>query len=430
MVKEIIVLRDSGIPLYHYSVSGEKKLDELVAGFLSALGSFVEHVSDQQIKVMSFATNKFVWEKKGDLFFIALVSKEDSAEIYRAILQNLSDQFVSKYYTILRNEYLNPRQFLEFTDVVELILQKFDGIPGLARRYKTGLLPLSSVRNLKVALAEVESNSEILRGAAVTYDGYIVVSNLRAYEMEALLDQLSNLDFPKEVDEPRMIVHTSLEPVTSFYVYPVHGKCVCAFVVRAGQENEVYEEKISPLLRVVQNTDLSEMKRLDPKMMGEHSGFYEHDVLIPSAPITTILDNSKEIFAGMSPIEQANAITVLKDIDGKRTILEIQERTNCSKETITESVALLITKGYVKVAKIFPILGERDDRFSAYLEVIGIPKKAYDIVDRVWKYCTGGFSIREISENSRLQPAKIMEVLRSLGTFVTWQYERRMEIDR
>ncbi|MFW9921139.1 MAG: hypothetical protein ACFFED_16170, partial [Candidatus Thorarchaeota archaeon] len=104
MVKEIIILRETGIPLYHYSVSGEKKLDELVAGFLSALGGFVEQVSEEQIKVMAFATNKFVWEKKGDLFFIALVLKEDSAEIYRAILQTLSDQFVSKYYTILRNE--------------------------------------------------------------------------------------------------------------------------------------------------------------------------------------------------------------------------------------------------------------------------------------------------------------------------------------
>jgi len=141
LVKEIIIMRDSGIPLFHYSVSGEKKLDELVAGFLSAMGSMAEQVGEQQIKVMEFATNKFVWEKNGDLFFIALVSLDDSAEIYRAILHDLSEQFVSKYYAKLRHDIIIRREFLPFIDSVESTLQKFDGIPGLARRYKTALLP-------------------------------------------------------------------------------------------------------------------------------------------------------------------------------------------------------------------------------------------------------------------------------------------------
>lgn len=430
MVKEIIILRETGIPLYHYSVSGEKRLDELVAGFLSALGGFVEQVSEQQIKVMAFSTNKFVWEKKGDLFFIALVLKEDSAEIYRAILQTLADQFVSRYYNILRHEIVNPRQFLEFTDTVELILQKFDGIPGLARRYKTGLLPLHHLRSLKVALAEVESSADILRGSVVTYDGFIVTSNLRAYEMEALLDQLKNSDFAKEISEPRLVVHTSLEPVTSFYIHPLKEKCVCAFVVRAGKNNDLYESLVDPFLKVVKITDFSEIKKLSPKEKDEYTGFYEHDILIPTSPITTILDNAKDIFAGMTEEAKSNAIIVLGAIDGKLTVMEIQEKTNLSKEIITESVAALITKGYVHVARLFPVIAERDSRFSAYLEVIGIPKKAYDIVDAVWKYCTGGFSIREISDKSGIQASKIMEVLRTLGNYVTWRHERRMEHDR
>ncbi|MGY5877349.1 MAG: hypothetical protein RTU30_16470, partial [Candidatus Thorarchaeota archaeon] len=89
MVKEIIVLRDSGIPLFHYSVSGEQKLDVLVAGFLSALGFFAEQVGETKIRVMSFAKSKFVWEQKGDLYFIALVAEEDNSEIYRVVLQNI-----------------------------------------------------------------------------------------------------------------------------------------------------------------------------------------------------------------------------------------------------------------------------------------------------------------------------------------------------
>ncbi|MHA1481640.1 MAG: hypothetical protein ACTSQZ_09490, partial [Candidatus Thorarchaeota archaeon] len=224
MVKEIIIMRDSGIPLFHYSVSGEKKLDELVAGFLSAMGSMAEHVSEQQIKVMEFATNKFVWEKNGDLFFIALVSLDDSAEIYRAILHDLSEQFVSKYYANLRQDIIIRREFLPFIDSVESTLQKFDGIPGLARRYKTALLPQSDFRALKESLADIETNPNILRGSLITPDGYIIVSNLRAYEIEAVLDQLENLKTNLEKTDSLLVVHTSLDPVTAFFILSVTSK--------------------------------------------------------------------------------------------------------------------------------------------------------------------------------------------------------------
>ncbi|MDF1539664.1 MAG: hypothetical protein P1Q69_12260 [Candidatus Thorarchaeota archaeon] len=430
MVKEIIILRESGIPLFHYSVSGEKRLDELVAGFLSAMGGFVEQVSDQQIKVIAFAESKFVWERKGDLYFIALISNDDSAEIYRAILQNLADSFVSKYYNILRKEILSPKEFFQFTDTVELTLQKFDGIPGLARRYKTGLLPLDKLRPLKVTLAEIESRKDVLRGAVLTNDSHIVVSNFRAYEMEALLDQMKNSDFETEMAEPRMVVHTSLEPVTSFYIHPVNGKCISAFVVRAGKENTYYEELVKPLLTLVLKTSFDDMKKIHPKEKDEYTGFYDHDIIIPTGPVTKSLNDAKEIFSEMSSTTQNNVVQVLRKTNGKRTISEIQEETNLTREAVTEAIAGLVTKGLVHIVELFPVLGEKDDRFAAYLEVIGIPKRDYDIVNTVWKYCTGGFSLREISEKTEIQSSRVVEVLRALGNNVTWQQERRLEHDR
>ena len=121
MVKEIIVLRDTGILLFHYSVSGTRRLDELVAAFLSAVGSFAQEVSQDIITVMSFAKNKLVWERKGDLYFIALVSEEDSGEIHRVILQDLAEQFVSTYYYVLRRELPNSKRFRPYAENVEVI---------------------------------------------------------------------------------------------------------------------------------------------------------------------------------------------------------------------------------------------------------------------------------------------------------------------
>ena len=67
---------------------------------------------------------------------------------------------------------------------------------------------------------------------------------------------------------------------------------------------------------------------------------------------------------------------------------------------------------------------ERDERFLAYLEVVGMPKKEYDIVDSVWIFCDGSYSIKEISEQAQIPTTRLIEILRSLGNYVTWNYER------
>ncbi|MCK5237917.1 MAG: hypothetical protein KAR33_00125 [Candidatus Thorarchaeota archaeon] len=430
MVKEILILRVGGIPLFHYSVSDEKKLDELVAGFLSALGAFAEEVGEQQIKVMSFAQNKFVWERKGDLYFIALVAMDDSEEIYRAILQNLSDQFVSKYYSELRKDIVAHKEFYEFTETLEVTLQKFDGIPGIARRYKTGLLPLASLRSLKLSLTEIESAPQILRGALVTLDGFIVVSNLRTYELEAALDRIGRLDPSIDLDNSRFAKHSSLEPKTSFFLYPAKNIGIASFIVLDGVEPKILEDAIDPFIRAIKATSFEEMKKVYPLTPEKQMGFYDYDVIIPTPSLNEVMDDFSRVSAGLPSSALANILAFVRAADGNRTILEIQEAANLSEVAVTEAIANLVMWGAVQVAQLFPVIGERDDRFAAYLEVIGIPKKEFDILDIIWKYCTGGLSIREISEKSNIQPSRIVEILRKLGNYVTWQQERRLEHDR
>ncbi|MHA2424858.1 MAG: hypothetical protein ACXAEF_08725 [Candidatus Thorarchaeota archaeon] len=429
MVKEILILRVGGVPLYHYSVSGEKKLDELVAGFLSALGAFAEEVGEKQIKVMSFAQNKFVWERKGDLYFIALVAMDDSEEIYRAILQNLSDQFVSKFYSELRQDVVNHKIFYTFTETLEITLQKFDGIPGIARRYKTGLLPLTSLRPLKLAMTDIESSPHLLRGALLTSDGFIVVSNLRTYELEAALDRVERLG-PKSLDTPQFSKHSSLETNTSFYLFPTYNVGISVFIVKDEAEPLDLEAEIDPFLKVVKGTNFDEIKKVYPLTPEKQMGFYEYDVIVPTPSLNEVMDDFSRVSAGLPSSSLSNILGVVRAADGDRTIFEIQEAADLTAVAVTESIANLVMWGAIQVVQLFPVIGERDDRFAAYLEVIGIPKKEFDILDIIWKYCTGGLSIREISERSSIQPSHIVGILRKLGNYVTWQHERRLEHDR
>lgn len=419
MVKEIIVLRETGILLFHYSVSGTRKLDELAAAFLSAVGSFAQEVSQDRITVMSFAKNKLVWERKGDLYFIALVSEEDSGEIHRVILQDLAEQFVSMFYSDLRRELPDSKKFRPFADVVEVTLQKFNGIPGLARRYKTILLPSQDLNTLKRVLSEVEINRDILRGGMVTTDGYVAVSNLRAYELEAVLDFVPTVKEKAETKE-----HSSLEKGTAFLLIQVPNKGISAFVVKLGLSEKTYLELVNPFVSLLQLTSFSNARKFEPDKIEGPISFYDHDTVESTMSAEDIRRETKMALSSFSESVQAGALRMVNAIGGTSTVAEIHEASGLIREQADEILAQLIAKGIVRIAKLFPIMEDRDQRFAAFLEVIGIKKKDYDVVESIWKFCNGSLSVREIEERSGIPASRILEVLRSLGNHVEWPKER------
>ncbi len=426
MVKEIIILREGGILIFHYSVTGTKKLDELVAAFLSAVGTFAEEVGQDQIRVMSFSSNKLVWERKGDLYFIALVAEEDSGEIHRVILKDIAEQFVSLFYTELLKDLPNSRVFRPFADIVEAILQKFDGVPGLARRYRTALLPADDIRSLKATLSEIELNRDILRGSMITWDGYVVVSNLRAYELEAALDFTPPFASSESSETVKMVEHSCLDPSNSFMLVRVRNKGVCAFVVTLGLSEKMYVELVSPFVTRMQMTSFFDIKKFDPERMEKPIVFYEYDAVIPALPLEKVKHDSVIVFANLSDEIREGGHNIVNVLGNNRTIADIQESSGLEREQTNEILAQLIAKGLVRITKLFPAMDERDDRFSAYLEVIGIKKRDFDVVDVVWRHCTGGLSLQEISERTQIPASRILEVLRALGNHVTWEKERIM----
>ena len=424
MVKEIIVLREGGILIFHYSVLGTKKLDELVAAFLSAVSSFAEEVGQDQIRVMSFSSNKLVWERKGDLYFIALVAEEDSGEIHRVILKDIAEQFVSMFYSELLKDFPDSRVFRPFADVVEAILQKFNGVPGLARRYRTALLPADDIRSLKATLSEIELNRDILRGGMITWDGYVVVSNLRAYELEAALDFTPPFASSESSETVKMMEHSCLDPSNSFMLVRMRNKGVCAFVVALGLSEKTYVDLVSPFVTRLQMTSFIDIKRFDPERMERPIAFYEHDAVVPALPLDEVKRDSVVVFANMSDKMREGGHNIVNALSKNGTIADIQESSGLEREQSNEILAQLIAKGLVHITKLFPVMDDRDDRFSAYLEVIGIKKRDFDVVDSIWKYCNGSLSLREISKRSQIPATRILEVLRELGSHVTWEKER------
>jgi hypothetical protein len=421
MVKEIIIMQEGGIPLFHYHVSGEKKLDELVSAFLSAFGAMAQEVGKERITVMAFALSKFVWVQKGNLLFIALVSQHDSEEIYRVILQDLASKFVSQYYSELVKENVSPRQFRPFVNTVELTLHKFSGIPGLARRYRTAVLSANELSKLKESLDRVEEDISIFRGAFVTDDCHIVLSNLRAYELEDVLDFTESFFIKKEKPKKvTAVTHPGLERNTSFFLLRVPEKGVCAYVVKPDETESVLHDATREFLELIKTIDLEGAKKAKPSRRESPIAFYGYDVAVPTKSTPDILASMRPLFSEISDKLQFRIRTVLSHISADTTISDIHDASGLSRAHIDEALAHLITQGAIQIMRLYPFLGKKDDRFAAYLEVVGIPKRNYKVLDAIWNHCNGRVSVKDISKEAGIPVPRLIDVLRSLGSQVKW----------
>ena len=168
------------------------------------------------------------------------------------------------------------------------------------------------------------------------------------------------------------------------------------------------------------------MKRIYPIPSTDTMSFYDFDLIIQKMGREKVKEQASVLFAGLPEDKQEQAESILSSIKGNSLIFDIEEKFGIATEDLNEVLAFLISKGLIEVAKAYPVMGERDERFAAYLEVIGIPKRDYDVVDSVWEYCNGAFSIKEISEKAGIPASRLVEVLRTLGKNVIWEKDRVM----
>ncbi|MFW9976332.1 MAG: hypothetical protein ACFFDQ_13755, partial [Candidatus Thorarchaeota archaeon] len=203
-------------------------------------------------------------------------------------------------------------------------------------------------------------------------------------------------------------------------------KGVCAFVVKLGMSEKTYLDLINPFNSLLQLTSFESARKFEPDKIEGPISFYDYDAVEASVPFEDIRRETKMSLSSFSESIQAGALRLVNSIDKISTVAELVDASGLIKEQADEVLAQLIARGVVRISKLFPVMEDRDERFVAYLEVIGIKKRDFDIVDSIWKYCNGSLSLREISERSEIPAQRILEVLRALGNYVQWLKERML----
>ncbi|NHJ14632.1 MAG: hypothetical protein EAX95_13215 [Candidatus Thorarchaeota archaeon] len=117
-----------------------------------------------------------------------------------------------------------------------------------------------------------------------------------------------------------------------------------------------------------------------------------------------------------------NGTRVLAAIDGRTPIYEISEQLGIEEEEVLDVVEYLAIWGIMKISKMCPRIGKADARFDAFLDLIGLPRKDYQLLTRAVSLCTGSRAMAEISEKLGVTSERLYEVLRKLGDEVEWEF--------
>jgi hypothetical protein len=283
-VNEFMVLTSGGTPIFHFSNTETRKLDELLSGFLSAITSFATEFGEKSVQSLSFEGSELLYEQFGtDYLFIFLVESGSSEKVLRVVLRELTKRFISRYQDELKIEIPVLDVFLDFEKDVRSVFSYYEGI-------------------------------------------LVVMSNLSAFVIPQI--NKDNLDI----------------------------------AIRSG-------------------------------------GFLDE--------FHRDLGNAGN--------------RVLSGIDGNTSLYDIGRNLGLSESIISEVVEYLAIRGLLGVSKLCPLIQEKDARFDAYLDLIGLPSKDYQLLDRAKSLCNGQRSLVEISERLGVVPEQLYEVLEKLGDEVEWK---------
>lgn len=283
-VHEFMVLTAGGAPIFHFSKTETRKLDELLSGFLSAITSFATEFGEKSIQSLSFEGSELLYEQYGtDYLFIFLVETGSSEKVLRVVLRELTKRFVTRYQNEMKMDIPILDVFMDFESDVRSVLSYYEGI-------------------------------------------LIVMSSLSAFIIPQVKKE--NLDM----------------------------------AIRSG-------------------------------------GFLDE--------FHRDLGNSGN--------------RVLSAIDGNTSLYDISRSLGLSETGISEVVEYLAIRGLLRVWKLCPLIQEKDARFDAYLDLIGLPSKDYQLLERAKTLCNGDRSLMDISERLGVVPEQLYEVLQKLGDEVEWK---------
>ena len=94
MLKDVQIIRSTGIPIYSYREDEETESSVIQAGFFTAISAFASEINVGGIKQIIFEDLTFLLRKSEDFLFIFGTDDADTTNLVKALLQT-SDNFLN-----------------------------------------------------------------------------------------------------------------------------------------------------------------------------------------------------------------------------------------------------------------------------------------------------------------------------------------------
>jgi hypothetical protein len=112
---------------------------------------------------------------------------------------------------------------------------------------------------------------------------------------------------------------------------------------------------------------------------------------------------------------------ILEAVNGDDSIYDISQSLGIEEQQVQEVIEYLAIWGVLQISKIAPELKAEDTRFDAFLDLVGLPQRDYQLLKRAKPLCNGIKPLAEISSKLGVTSERLYEVLSKLGDEVEWK---------
>ncbi len=127
MIENLWILIKWGVLVFSKNCIKLKVADDnLIAGFLSALGSFVKETTNEEIKSIIMEGRKFCYIVEDGLIIVISVANQCNDILIQSLLKDIKNKFLEKYKELIGNFLVDTDNFTNFDTDLEEILTKSD----------------------------------------------------------------------------------------------------------------------------------------------------------------------------------------------------------------------------------------------------------------------------------------------------------------
>ncbi len=123
MIENLWIIRD-GISIFSKNYIKLNVSDDLLAGFLSAMDSFIKETTKGEIKNISLKDSKFTYLVGDDLIIVLNTDEQDNDILIQKLLKQIESDFLNEYREVIKYFTGETTQFTRFNEKLEKLVEE------------------------------------------------------------------------------------------------------------------------------------------------------------------------------------------------------------------------------------------------------------------------------------------------------------------